>query len=82
MLVYTNLYIEKHFDGNFGKRVISMSMYEFQTFAVPINDNMKENNARNHHSQSVLVLLILLYSLNPPLYSKDDNTPKIERDLN
>lgn len=49
-LMYGNLYVDKDLDRRYREGFISVSLKEFQRYAVHISNLVKENAGRSHHA--------------------------------
>lgn len=50
-LRYANLYRDKHVDMMFGEGVMSVSIQEFQIYAVHVSDEVKDSNMKSCYAQ-------------------------------
>lgn len=52
-LLQTNLYKTESLNGRYKNRVMSVSVWELQTYFLQISDDVKDSEARQHYTQLV-----------------------------
>lgn len=81
-LMYTSLYGDRSLDRRYGDGVMSVRVTEFQTYAVYINDYVKDSDGRSNHAWIVPTVFHSLRSINDPWYLEDDRNPWLWRKSN